>query len=332
MSGILAVAQLYEKDGRISPLLFTSLRASISLEGKASRSLLRSLKRTCVANFENIDSFTAPLGNLKKKSPEMAEKVEELKYNERMRKNDFYVNVKNSLLNLLEFSETKLNLDLMGEIFATVADIASSARFFKDSEMFKKKNFYIYQREDIPKHSVLRVHALNRLASHFIYKDEDLDAAYQLMKNEPEAVLDSYFKAWADKNLEDKGAVVTHYRRLCKLFNFLTLYNKPFKVNFHVEDRKFVNIMSCWHVFLNFYPLQYVVRNDFQSGHNILFCLTVTIILCHLVTNFIGVVCHHNFNTVSQGQSHQCSLLVPLLSSQVSALYLSKAACISCWT
>ena len=84
-----------------------------------------------MANFENIDSFTASLGNLKKKSPEMAEKVEELKYNERMRKNDFYINVKNSLLNLLEFSETKLDLDLMGEIFATVADIASSARFFK---------------------------------------------------------------------------------------------------------------------------------------------------------------------------------------------------------
>ena len=92
------------------------------------------------------------VGNLKNKNPELAEKVEELKYNERKRKNDFYVKVKNSLLNLLDFSKTKLNLDSMGEVFAMVADIASSGRFFKDSELFKKKNFWIYQREDIPKH------------------------------------------------------------------------------------------------------------------------------------------------------------------------------------
>ena len=43
----------------------------------------------------------------------------------------------------------KLELDLMGEIFSMVADIASSAKFYKDSEMFKSKNFFIYQREDI---------------------------------------------------------------------------------------------------------------------------------------------------------------------------------------
>ena len=79
-----------------------------------------------------------------------------------MRKNDFYVEVKNSLLNLLDLSKTKLDLDTMGKIFAMVVDIASSGRFFKDSELFKKKNFWIYQREDIPKHSVLRVRALNR--------------------------------------------------------------------------------------------------------------------------------------------------------------------------
>ena len=96
------------------------------------------------------DSFTASVGNLRNKTPELAEKVEELKYNERKRKNDFYVEVKNSLLNLLDFSETKLDLDSMGEIFATVADIASSGRFFKDSELFKKKKFWFYQREDIP--------------------------------------------------------------------------------------------------------------------------------------------------------------------------------------
>ena len=167
------------------------------------------------------DSFTASVGNLRNKNPELAEKIEELKYYERKRKNDFYVEVKSSLLNLLDFSKTKLNLDSMGEVFATVADIASSGRFFKDSELFKKKNFWIYQREDIPKHSVLRVRALNRLASHYIYEDEDLEAAYQVMKNEPEAVLDAYFKAWEDETLEDKGAVVTHYRRLCKLYNLV---------------------------------------------------------------------------------------------------------------
>ena len=68
---------------------------------------------------------------------------------------------------------------------------------------------------------VLRVWALNRLASHFIYYDKDLEAAYQVMKNEPDAVLDAYFKAWEDETLEDEGAVVTHYRRLCKLYNLV---------------------------------------------------------------------------------------------------------------
>ena len=56
----------------------------------------------------------------------------------------------------------KLELDSMGEIFSMVADIASSGKYYKDSEKFKTKNFSIYKREDIAKHSVLRVCALNR--------------------------------------------------------------------------------------------------------------------------------------------------------------------------
>ena len=59
------------------------------------------------------DSFTASVGNLRNKTPELAEKVEELKYNERKRKNDFYVEVKNSLLNLLDFSEVR-NITIIG--------------------------------------------------------------------------------------------------------------------------------------------------------------------------------------------------------------------------
>ena len=54
----------------------------------------------------------------------------------------------------------------------------------------------------------------NRLACHHIYETEDLQAAYDLMKNETNSILDSYFKAWADGKLEDKAAVVNHYRRL----------------------------------------------------------------------------------------------------------------------
>ena len=46
-----------------------------------------------------------------------------------------------------------------------------------------------------------------RLACHYIYENKDLQVAYDLMKNEPEDMLDSYFKAWADRKLEDKGAV-----------------------------------------------------------------------------------------------------------------------------
>ena len=51
----------------------------------------------------------------------------------------------------------KLELDSMGEIFSMVADIASTGKYYKDSEKFKTKNFFIYKREDIAKHSVLRV-------------------------------------------------------------------------------------------------------------------------------------------------------------------------------
>ena len=60
-----------------------------------------------------------------------------------------------------------------------------------------------------------------RLACHYIYENKDLQVAYDLMKNEPEDMLDSYFKAWADRKLEDKGAVVTHYCCLVKLFTFV---------------------------------------------------------------------------------------------------------------
>ena len=60
-----------------------------------------------------------------------------------------------------------------------------------------------------------------RLASHYIYEDEDLEAAYQVMKNEPEMALDAYYKAWQDETLEDEAAVVTHYRRLTKLYNLV---------------------------------------------------------------------------------------------------------------
>ena len=55
------------------------------------------------------DSFMASLENQKKKSPQMVDKVEDLQYTERMRKKDFYINVKKSLLNLLEFSEVRNN-------------------------------------------------------------------------------------------------------------------------------------------------------------------------------------------------------------------------------
>ena len=51
----------------------------------------------------------ASLKNQKKKSPQMVDKVEDLQYTERMRKKDFYINVKKSLLNLLEFSEVRNN-------------------------------------------------------------------------------------------------------------------------------------------------------------------------------------------------------------------------------
>ena len=51
----------------------------------------------------------ASLENQKKKSPQMVDKVEDLQYTERMRKKDFYINVKKSLLNLLEFSEVRNN-------------------------------------------------------------------------------------------------------------------------------------------------------------------------------------------------------------------------------
>ena len=51
----------------------------------------------------------ASLKNQKKKSPQIVDKVEELQYTERMRKKDFYINVKKSLLNLLEFSEVRNN-------------------------------------------------------------------------------------------------------------------------------------------------------------------------------------------------------------------------------
>ena len=46
--------------------------------------------------------FTAILSwhHSKKKSPQMVDKVEDLQYTERMRKKDFYINVKKSLLNL----------------------------------------------------------------------------------------------------------------------------------------------------------------------------------------------------------------------------------------
>ena len=56
----------------------------------------------------------------------------------------------------------------MGEIYCMVADIACFGKYFKDAEKFKIKNFVIYERDDIPKHSVLRVCKLNQLACHHL--------------------------------------------------------------------------------------------------------------------------------------------------------------------
>ena len=57
----------------------------------------------------------ASLENQKKKSPQMVDKVEDLQYTERMRKKDFYINVKKSLLNLLEFSEVRNNTIIVND-------------------------------------------------------------------------------------------------------------------------------------------------------------------------------------------------------------------------
>ena len=50
----------------------------------------------------------------------------------------------------------------MGEIYCMVADITCFGKYFKDAEKFKIKNFVIYERDNIPKHSVLRVRMLNQ--------------------------------------------------------------------------------------------------------------------------------------------------------------------------
>ena len=98
MSGLFALAQLYERDMRISPVLFTSLRTTISLQGKASRSLLWSVKRTCRGRLKKIDTLMLSLEAQKQKSPQTVDVIEELLWTERTKRKEFYLDVKTSLL------------------------------------------------------------------------------------------------------------------------------------------------------------------------------------------------------------------------------------------
>ena len=104
----------------------------------------------------------------KQKSPQTVDVIEELLWTERTKKKEFYLDVKRSLLNLLEFSKTKLDLDSIREIYYMVADITCFGKYFENAEKFKIKNFVIYERDDIPKHLVLRVRKLNQLACHHL--------------------------------------------------------------------------------------------------------------------------------------------------------------------
>ena len=72
----------------------------------------------------------------KQKSPQTVDVIEELLWTERTKKKEFYLDVKRSLLNLLEFSKTKLDLDSIGEIYCTVADIACFGKYFKSFFLF----------------------------------------------------------------------------------------------------------------------------------------------------------------------------------------------------
>ena len=67
----------------------------------------------------------------KQKSPQTVDVIEELLWTERTKKKEFYLDVKRSLLNLLEFSKTKLDLDSIREIYYMVADIACFGKYFK---------------------------------------------------------------------------------------------------------------------------------------------------------------------------------------------------------
>ena len=60
----------------------------------------------------------------KQKSPQTVDVIEELLWTERTKKKEFYLDVKRSLLNLLEFSKTKLDLDSIREIYYMVNQLA----------------------------------------------------------------------------------------------------------------------------------------------------------------------------------------------------------------
>ena len=69
----------------------------------------------------------------KQKSPQTVDVIEELLWTERTKKKEFYLGVKRSLLNLLEFSKTKLDLDSIREIYYMVA-LASTFRMQRSSK------------------------------------------------------------------------------------------------------------------------------------------------------------------------------------------------------
>ena len=55
------------------------------------------------------DTLMSSLDSQKQKSPQMVDVIEELLWTERTKKKEFYLDVKRSLLDLLEFSKVRNN-------------------------------------------------------------------------------------------------------------------------------------------------------------------------------------------------------------------------------